>query len=168
MAKQQSEKSRVVRVRKAVRRAASPSTVPGSALRATTAGACEDCRATTAFQAWHSVDMTSSANWGISFADWKIVPKGKRAVIELVTARITVPSGKWARLRMYTSLGTVASNLDLFLTFQGDASGQAIYVATHSIRAYTDNEINFEIEIERDNATTRGSGLICVSGYVAN
>jgi hypothetical protein len=166
MAKQQSEKSRVVRVRKAVRRAASPSTVPGSALRATTAGACEDCRATTAFQAWHSVDMTPSPSWGISFANWKIVPKGKRAVIELVTARITVPSGEWARLRMFTSLGTVVSNLDLFLTFQGDASGKAIYAATHSIRAYTDNEINFDIE--RDNATTRGSALICVSGYVAN
>jgi hypothetical protein len=166
MAKQESEKSRVVPVRNAVRLAASPSTVPGSALRATTAGACEDCRATTAFQAWHSVDMTPSFNWEISFADWKIVPKGKRAVIELVTAQIIVPSGEWARLRMYTSLGTVPSNLDLFLTFQGDPSGKAIYTATHSLRAYTDNEIDFDIN--RDNATTSGSALICISGYVAN
>ena len=84
----------------------------------------------------------------------------------MVTAPIIVPSGEWARLRMYTSLGTVLSNLDLFQTFQGDPSGKANYTATHSIRAYTDNEIDFDID--RDNATTRGSALICVSGYVAN
>ena len=165
MAKQSSEKSRAVPVRNAVRLPASPSTLPGSAVRTTTAGACEDCRATTAFQAWHSVDMTPSFNWEINFADSKIVPKGKRAVIELVTAQIIVPSGEWARLRMYTSLGSVPSNLDLLLTFQGDVSGTAIYNATHSLRAYTDNEINFNIN--RDNATTSGSALICISGYIA-
>lgn len=42
----------------------------------------------------------------------------------LVTASIIVPSGEWARLRMHTSLGTVPSNLDLFLTFQGNVSRQ--------------------------------------------
>jgi hypothetical protein len=57
----------------------------------------EDCRAATAFQAWHSVNLTPSFNVTVSFADWKIVPKGKRAVIELVTAQIIVPSGEWAR-----------------------------------------------------------------------
>jgi len=54
-------------------------------------GTCDDCRATTAFQAWHSVDLTPSFNVSVSFDDWKIAPKGKRAVIELVTAQIIVP-----------------------------------------------------------------------------
>jgi hypothetical protein len=65
---------------------------------------------------------------------------------------------------MYTSLGVQPSNIDLFLTFQGNVSGQSIYVATHSIRAYTDSLIEFDIN--RDNATTSGSALICISGYV--
>jgi hypothetical protein len=164
MAKQDNEKSNAVPVRKAVRSLASQGTIPRSAVRATTAGVCDDCTATTAFQAWHSVDLTPSFNVMVSFADWKIVPKGKRAVIELVTAQIIVPSGEWARLRMYTSLGTVPSNLDLFLTFQGNVSGNAIYDATHSLRAYTDNEIDFDIN--RDNAATSGSALICISGYI--
>src|SRR5215471_17037116 len=164
MAKLNKEKSHATPVREAVRSAVSQGTVPGSAVRATAMGTCDDCRATAAFQAWHSVDLTPSFNVFVSFADWKIVPKGKRAVIELVTAQIIVPSGEWARLRMYTSLGSVPSNLDLFLTFQGNVSGNAIYDATHSLRVYTDNEINFDIN--RDNATTSGSALICVSGYI--
>jgi hypothetical protein len=151
-------------VREAIKSAASQGKLPSSALRAAVPGTCDDCRATTAFQAWHSVDLTPSFNVEISFADWKIVPKGKRAVIELVTAQIIVPSGEWARLRMYTSLGTVPSNLDLFLTFQGNVSGNAIYEATHSLRAYTDNLIEFDIN--RDNATTSGSAFICISGYI--
>lgn len=136
-----------------------------SALRATAIGSCDDCRAMTAFQAWHSLELTPSYNWMVSFADWNLIPKGKRAVIELVTAQIIVPQGEWARLRMYTSLGTVPSNLDLFLTFQGNVDGNAIYDATHSIRAYSDSDIEFDIN--RDNATTSGSALICVSGYIA-
>ena len=152
-------------VRDTVQSRASLGALPRSAVRTTAVGECDDCRATTAFQAWHSVDLTPSLNVLVSFADWKIVPKGKRAVIELVTAQIIVPSGEWARLRMYTSLGTVPSNLDLFLTFQGNVSGNAMYDATHSLRVYTDNEIDFDIN--RDNATTNGSALICISGYIA-
>ncbi len=164
MTKLDKEKLLTHPVREAVKSPASEGTIPRSAVRATTAGACDDCRATTAFQAWHSVELTPSFNHMVSFADWKIIPKGKRAVIELVTAQIIVPSGEWARLRMYTSLGSVPSNLDLFLTFQGNVSGNAVYVATHSLRAYSDNEIDFDIN--RDNATTSGSALICVSGYI--
>jgi hypothetical protein len=152
-------------VREAVKSAVSQGTIPRSEVRTTVTTTCDDCRAMTAFQAWHSVDLTPSFNVGVSFDDWKIVPKGKRAVIELVTAQIVVPSGEWARLRMYTSLGNVPSNLDLFLTFQGNVSGNAIYDATHSLRAYTDNSIDFDIN--RDNATTSGSALICISGYIA-
>ena len=137
----------------------------GSAARAKASKTCEDCRATTAFQAWHSADLTPSFNVGVSFADWKIVPKGKRAVIELVTAQIIVPSGEWARLRMHTSLGSVPSNFDLFVTFQGNVGGEAVYVATHSLRVYSDNSIDFNIN--RDNAVTTGSALICISGYIA-
>jgi hypothetical protein len=109
--------------------------------------------------------MTPSFNWTVDFADWNIVPSGKRAVIELVTAQILVPSGEWARLRMGTSLGSVPSNLDLFLTFQGNVAGHAIYVVTHSLRAYTDHDIGFDIS--RDNSTTSGHALICISGYIA-
>ena len=61
-------------------------------------------------------------------------------------------------------VGSVPSNLDLFLTFQGNVGGKAIYDATHSLRAYSDNEIDFDIN--RDNATTAGSALICISGYI--
>ena len=151
-------------VRDAVQSRVAKGALPRSAVRDTAVGTCEDCRATTAFQAWHSVDLIPSFNVEVSFADWKIVPKGKRAVIELVTAQIIVPSGEWARLRMYTSLGSVPSNIDLFLTFQGNVSGNAIYEATHSLRAYTDNLIEFDIN--RDNATTSGSAFICISGYI--
>lgn len=152
------------RVQETSKSASAPATQPRSAVRTSVMGTCDDCRATNAFQAWHSIDMTPSFNWEVSFDDWNIVPTGKRAVIELVTAQIIVPEGEWARLRMYTSLGSVPSNLDLFLTFQGNVGGNTIYDATHSIRAYTDHDINFDIN--RDNATTSGSALICISGYV--
>jgi len=166
MAKKDSTQGKSVAsaLRDAVQPAATQAPQPRSALRSMVVGTCEDCRATTAFQAWHSIDMTPSFNWTVDFADWNLVPTGKRAIIELVTAQIIVPAGEWARLRMYTSLGTVPSNLDLFLTFQGNVSGNAIYDATHSIRAYTDNLIQFDIN--RDNATTSGSALICISGYI--
>jgi hypothetical protein len=152
-------------VREATRMAVAQSTQSVSAIRTKTAHDCEDCRAMTAFQAWHSRTLTPSFNWMVSFGDWNLIPKGKRAVIELVTAQIIVPAGEGVRLRMYTSLGTVPSNLDLFVTFQGNVGGNAVYVATHSLRAYSDGDIEFDIN--RDNGTTQGSALICVSGYIA-
>jgi hypothetical protein len=152
------------RVREASQSRVTAAAQRGSAVRTLATGTCEDCRAAMAFQAWHSVDLTPSFNTAVSFEDWNIVPAGKRAVIELVTAQIIVPAGEWARVRMYTSLGSVPSNIDLFLTFQGNVNGNAIYDATHSIRAYTDHNIDFDIN--RDNATTSGSALICVSGYI--
>jgi hypothetical protein len=167
MAKQdkQKDKSNAAPVRSTVEASIAQEVVPRSMVRTTAKGSCDDCRATTAFQAWHSVNLQPSFNVTVSFADWKIVPKGKRAIIELVTAEIIVPSGEWARLRMYTSLGSVPSNIDLFLTFQGNVGSNAVYVGTHPLRAYTDNEIDFNIN--RDNGTTTGSALICISGYIA-
>ena len=152
-------------IRSSVRASIAKAAARRSKTRTTAKGACDDCRATTAFQAWHSVDLEPSFNVMVSFADWNLIPKGKRAVIELVTAQIIVPSQEWVRLRMYTSLGMVPSNIDLFVTFQGNVGGQAVYVATHSLRVYSDNEIDFNIN--RDNATTTGSALICISGYIA-
>jgi hypothetical protein len=152
-------------VREATRIPVTQSAQPHSTVRTKTTHDCEDCRAMTAFQAWHSLTMTPSFNWLVSFEDWNLIPKGKRAIIELVTAQIIVPAGEWVRLRMYTSLGTVPSNLDLFVTFQGNVGGNAVYVATHSLRAYSDADIDFDIS--RDNGTTQGSALICVSGYIA-
>src|SRR5262245_1955087 len=151
-------------LRSAVQASVAQEPIPRSIVRTTAQGRCEDCRATTAFQAWHSVDLPPSFNVEVSFADWKLVPKGARATIELVTAEIIVPSGEWARLRMYTSLGSVPSNIDLSLMFQGNAGNHAIYVATHTLRVYTDHNIDFNIN--RDNAITKGSALICISGYI--
>ena len=88
-------------------------------------------------------------------------------MIELVTAEIVVPHGEWARLRLFTSLGQVASNLDLILTRQGQqADGRDVLHCTHAIRAYSDNTIEFNVN--RDNAQTEGDALICISGYLAD
>jgi hypothetical protein len=135
-----------------------------SLVRTTVHQKCEDCRAITAYHAWHALELTPSFNWEVSFADYGIPPAGGRAVIELVTAQILVPEGEWARLRMYTSIGELPSNIDLFLTFQGNVTGQAVYVATHAIRAYSDGPIEFDIN--RDNGETSGQALICISGYL--
>ncbi len=127
---------------------------------------CEDFCALHSFHAWREQDLTPSFNWLIDFnPNWGIPPAGKLAVIELVTATVLVPKGEWARLRMYTSLGQAASNLDLVLTRQGQvASGQDVLVATHTIRAYSDGLIQFNVN--RDNAQTEGHAFICISGYL--
>jgi hypothetical protein len=87
-------------------------------------------------------------------------------VIELATAAISVPQGEWARVRMYTSLGSVPGNFDLSLVSQGVVGSNQELVATHSLRAYTDQLIQFNVN--RDNATTSGRALICISGYIAD
>jgi hypothetical protein len=92
------------------------------------------------------------------------MPAGKRAVIGLVTATIIVPTGEWARLRVGTSLGSVPSNLDLFLTPQGQVGGRQVLIATHTLRVYSDNLIGFNVN--RDNAQTEGDPFICISGYL--
>ena len=57
-----------------------------------------------------------------------------------------------------------AGNFDLALTPQGIVNGQSVYVATHMVRAYTDGFLAFNVN--RDNATTSGYALVCVSGYL--
>ena len=125
---------------------------------------CDDCCATMAFHAWRDQHMTPSFNWFIDFGGSGIPPAGKRAVIELVTATVTVPQGEMARLRMLTSLGSMPSNFDLFLTPQGVVAGNQLLVATHAIRAYSDSLIEFSVN--RDNAQTEGDALVCISGYI--
>ena len=134
-------------------------------LRKTISHACDDCAARTAFQAWRSATLVPSYNVEIDFGDWNLIPAGKRAVIELVTAMISVPEGESARLRMYTSLGAVPGNFDLNLTQQGASGGMQTLVATHPLRAYSDQLIAFNVN--RDNATTSGEALIAISGYLA-
>jgi hypothetical protein len=112
------------------------------------------------------VELTPSFNVAVSFADYEIPPPAKRAVIELVTSQVVVPQGEWAGLRMFTSLGAIPSNLDLFMTFQGNVSGKSVYEPTHSIRAYSDGLIEFNIN--PDNAECSGYALICISGYLAD
>ncbi len=127
---------------------------------------CDDCRALTAFHAWRDADLSSSFNTFVSFSTWGIPPAGTRAVIELVTATISVPAGEKARLRLFTSLEQDASNLDFVLTPQGNVSGNDVLVATHSVRVYSDGLIEFNVN--RDNAQTSGHAFICISGYLVD
>lgn len=120
----------------------------------------DDSCALNAYQTWRSASLTPAYNYMISFS----IPAGKRFVIELVTASISVPGGETVRLRMYTGLGTSPSNLDLVVTPQGTVGGQAVFVATHALRAYAESLLQFNIN--RDNATTKGYALICLSGYL--
>jgi hypothetical protein len=164
MATQKHASMEKARVREAV---AGPRQQAPSALTAVVrthiAQPCKECRVDNAFHAWRDQHLTPSYNWAIDFGSWGIPPAGKRAVIELVTASISVPSGERARLRMYTSLGSAASNLDFVLTPQGQVGGRDILVATHSVRVYSDGFIEFNVN--RDNAKTEGDALICISGY---
>lgn len=127
---------------------------------------CQDCKAQTAFHYWKDQPMTPSFNWEIDFTGLVNVPAGKRAVVELVTATIQVPAGEWARLRMFTSLGFAASNLDLTVTAQNAPGKPSILMATHPLRAYSDHLIAFNVN--RDNATTSGDAFICISGYLVD
>lgn len=132
----------------------------GKLVKALEPAVCTQPCTMTAFQAWREQTLTPSLNWLISFSP----PAGKRFVIELVTAQIQVPAGESTRLRMYTGLPSGPSNLDLYLVPQGTFNGHTIYVATHSLRAYTDGFLEFDVN--RDNSTTTGYALICVSGYL--
>lgn len=124
---------------------------------------CKECRVDNAFHSWRDQHLIPSFNCLIDFTNNVAIPEGKRAVIELVTASISVPIGERARLRMYTSLGFAPSNLDFILTSQGQVGGKEILVATHSVRVYSDQLIEFNVN--RDNAQTEGDAFICISGY---
>jgi hypothetical protein len=61
------------------------------------------------------------------------------------------------------------------LTSQGQLGGQQeVLVGTHAIRAYADKDPDssanhdFQVNIYRDNETTPGHALICVSGYLVD
>jgi hypothetical protein len=125
-----------------------------------TAKTSHDPCAPHAHHAWKSLNMKASYNSGLIIP----VPKGKRFVVELVTASISVPAGETVRLRMYTGLGQRSANFDIAVTPQGIVGGNSVFVATHSLRAYADNGVRFNIN--RDNPHTKGRALICVSGYL--
>ena len=121
---------------------------------------CDSC-AGDAFLQWQEAQLEPSFNVEVTFSP----PQGQRLVVEFVTATVEVPAGESARLRMFTGFSnSQAGNFDLALTPQGIVNGQSVYVATHTLRAYTDNHIDFNIN--RDNAITKGSALICISGYI--
>jgi hypothetical protein len=121
---------------------------------------CDTCAAD-AYLQWRDAQLTPSLNVDIPFT----APQGQRLVIEFVTATVEVPAGESARLRMFTGFSNgQAGNFDLALTPQGIRGGQSIYVCTHQVRAYTDGFLAFNVN--RDNATTSGNALICVSGYL--
>jgi hypothetical protein len=133
--------------------------LPGRAVAAKPPTAC-DCRARNAFQQFRDQALPPAFNAGVTFT----IPPKTCAVIEFVTASVLVPAGEMARLRLFTGLGTSPSNLDLVLTPQGVVNGQQILVATHRVRAYADSLLQFNVN--RDNATTSGQALICISGYL--
>ena len=121
---------------------------------------CDNC-ASDAFLQWHEAQLEPSFNVEIQFTP----PTGQRLVIEFVTATVEVPAGESARLRMFTGFSNgQAGNFDLALTPQGTVEGRSVYICTHQVRAYTDGFLAFNIN--RDNAATPGSALICVSGYL--
>jgi len=140
--------------------AARKAAIPSAPAPAPKPQPCDKCAAD-AFLQWQEAQLEPSLNAEVAFAP----PQGQRLVIEFVTATVEVPSGESARLRMFTGFSNgQAGNIDLALTPQGTVDGQSIYVATHIVRAYTDNFLAFNVN--RDNATTPGYALICVSGYV--
>jgi hypothetical protein len=120
--------------------------------------------AATAFQAWKEVDSVTDTSANIDFADWNIVPKGKRAVIELITASILTPPDTWPSLGLNTAVGTANLNLNLSVTPQGQTANWATYVATHSLRVYTDGIIVFGVRCPKPT----GAVLISISGYIAD
>jgi hypothetical protein len=121
---------------------------------------CDTCAAD-AFLQWHDAQLEPSFNVEFTFD----LPQNQRLVVEFVTATVQVPAGQSARLRMFTGFSNgQAGNFDLALTPQGVVNGQSVYVGSHMVRAYTDGFLGFNVN--RDNATTPGYALICVSGYV--
>jgi len=120
---------------------------------------CDPC-ASEAYLEWRDVQLVPSFNVEIAFNP----PQGQRLVVEFVTATVEVPAGESARLRMFTGFSNgQAGNFDLALTAQGVVNAQSVYVATHSVRAYTDGFLAFNVN--RDNPNTTGTALICVSGH---
>ena len=126
-----------------------------------------DCRVRSAVHFWRSETLSASFNHMIDFSVWMTsygVSEHKRLAIEFVTAEIRVPAGEMARLRMYTALGSEPTNHDLALMPQGVANSQQVLVATHTVRAYSDHHLSFNVN--RDNSVTNGYALICISGYL--
>jgi hypothetical protein len=121
---------------------------------------CDKCGAD-AYLEWHDAQLTPAFNFELGFNP----PAGQRLVIEFVTATVEVPAGESARLRMFTGFSSgQAGNFDLALTPQGIVGGNAVYVSTQSVRAYTDGFLGFNVN--RDNPQTAGYALVCVSGYI--
>jgi hypothetical protein len=132
-----------------------------------------DLRTQNAFQECLEQNLNPAFDVPLNFVTR--IPAGKRLVIELVTAQVLVPAGERARLRLMTYLGTVAYNFDLMLTSQGQLGGQQeVLVGTHAIRVHADKDPDsaanhdFQVNVYRDNATTPGHALICVSGYLVD
>jgi hypothetical protein len=123
----------------------------------------ETAAAENTFHVWRNQHLVPAHNRSIDFTNEVRVPAGKRAVIEVVTATISIPNGEDVRLRMYTSLGPAAYDIDLCLALQGQMRGRQILVATECRQVYSDYLIEFNVG--RDNAQTEGDAFIGVSGY---
>ena len=138
------------------------SKVPATKMRKNRSAPCEcdDCCALNAHAIWGFVNLIPAWNGAINFS----VPAGKRYVIESITATINVPDGENVRLRLATGIGIHTSNMDLVVIPQGVVLGQAVFVATHALKAYADSLLR--IFIARDNPNTKGYAFACFSGYL--
>jgi len=95
-------------------------------------------------------------------------PAGKRLVIELITARIYVAQGYSVSLLLSPRLTTPTNqinNLALTVSLQGVYAGKALYVATHSVRTYSDGVLSFNIECSDQIAAYADFGI---SGYTVD
>ena len=142
--------------------------VPVQVVNAVPVQVVNDFRAQNAFQVCLEKDLEPAFDAPFNFD----IPDGKRLTIELITAQVMIPIGEGARLRLMTHVDTIASNIDLVLTSQGQVGGQEVLVATHAIRAYADDRPaaseDFQVSVNRDNGETSGHALICVSGYLVD
>lgn len=126
---------------------------------------CKDPTAFSAFVMWRSNPTSEAVGSIVDFAEELALAKAERAVVEHVSARVSVPKGTHVRFRMFTSLGYSAGNIDLIAAYQGCIHGKDVHVVSHSMRAYTDRML--QVVCEADDAGASEDLLVCVSGYIA-
>lgn len=167
MKKKEHLSSEALPIREAVERPSQEASLSVPPIKTKVPMRCQDCRAEAAFHAWSAEPLPVGAvSCSIVLTEHVDIPPGKRAVIELVTATISVGSGERALLRLYTSLGHSPSNLDLSLVLQGEFQGLERLVATHALRVYSDHLVEFGVA--RSSTATEGYAIVCVSGYFVN
>lgn len=97
-----------------------------------------------------------------------MVPKGKRLVIEFVTADITVPASQYVDLAIITRLGNASTGFRIKLDKVQNVNGSDIYVTSQPVKLYTDENRNIEMYINRYPFTGTGHATVMCSGHLEN